>query len=145
MREAVGRSRASGGAERGAQMFRSPTTGTRIVTGREAGRGTSGEFSFKPGKPGERRVMTSHTHNGSAERGVRGARETASNNAPSEQDQQALHKSRAAVQIVAPAVSGTLYRVQRQDYFVVETGNPRAVPGLDSQKIIVISPTLEDE
>jgi RHS repeat-associated protein len=139
--KAVGSSR-RGGDERGGHLTRNPKTGERqIVTGSKAGRGTNGEFSHRvPARDTstQRLEAISHTHNSSDQAGTRGASDTSANNAPSKDDQSAMNQRGVAIQVIAPRVTGTLYRQGNQDYFAVERGSISSVPNLSSQHIIVV-------
>lgn len=140
VRAAVGKASRTGGSERGAQLFRNTKSGeTRLVKGREAGRGSSGDFRFNPNrKVGERSEIYSHLHNGSDQKGTFGAEQTATNNAPSDLDQAAMHQCRCAQQIVSADITGTMFRHNRQDYFQLERGDISKIPNLEGQKIVVL-------
>lgn len=137
MYEQVRRARSS---EQGGQVYRRGSTDDRrYVSGREAGRGGALEFrhNLRP-RQGERTEMLSHVHRGSEERGSGGARYNRGQNGPSEDDQAAMNQRGVAVQTIGPDVISTTFRQDRQDYLVVDRGDPRDMPNLAGQKIIVI-------
>jgi len=115
--------RSSGGRESGSNTYQNPETGeTRTVAGTEAGRslqqsGSEEGFAHdtRPESAGGSRPdgwetpLLSHTHLPSRSRAASRARQSRGNNAPSDIDQSAMNQSGAAIQIVGPAVTGTLY------------------------------------
>jgi RHS repeat-associated protein len=143
---AVGPARRAGGEERGANTYRNIRTGERrLETGSSAGRpiDRSGHREFEHRlrwNPGvETPEMTTHLHNGSELTGANPSRiaETAGNNFPSIDDQRSMNQTGAAVQIVAPDATMTLYRIGDQDHVRVDSGDRSQLPDHNSQDIIV--------
>jgi RHS repeat-associated protein len=140
---AVRESPSRGGEERGGQALRNNETDQiRNRTGSEAGRGSAGEFAHYPAPPGETTVLRSHIHDGNeGERGVAADARRRGQNAPSRDDQEAMHGSRPGtgrpVQTIGPDVTTTTFRHDRQDYMVVDSGNRSSIPDLSGQHIII--------
>jgi RHS repeat-associated protein len=121
----------------------------RYRTGHEAGTGDTQEFRHNGVPPGTRTLERSHTHLGPSynERGLAADARRRGQNGPSTDDQIALHGSAPGeaprpgqgrpVQTIGPDVTTTLFRVDRQDYVVVDSGDAGRVPDLRSQHIIV--------
>lgn len=98
--------RSARSTEQGGQVYRNIETGERrYVTGREAGRGGFQEFRHhvRP-QQNEDTELLSHAHRASWERGSAGARYDRGQNAPSIDDQEAMHDTGAAVQTIGPGV-----------------------------------------
>ena len=136
--------RSRGDGERGGQALRNNQTGQiRNRTGSEAGTGDTEEFRHNPTPAGEVTVLRSHTHKGpnSNERGLEASGRRTGQNAPSETDQRAMHGSRPGqgrpVQTIGPDVTTTMFRRNRQDYLLVDSGNRARIPDLSAQQIIV--------
>lgn len=108
--------------------------------GLEAGKGRAGEFAHNRAPDGSRTLLRSHTHyhNSNEGRGLASMSRQRGQNAPSEDDQKALHTGRVAIQTIGPDVTTTLFRRDRQDYLVVDAGNPSKVLNLSGQKIVVL-------
>jgi RHS repeat-associated protein len=140
---AVRASRAQPGEERGGQALRNNQTGQiRNRTGSEAGDGRSEEFRHYAAPPGETTVLRSHIHDGNeGERGLTAGARRNGQNAPGTDDQIAMHGSRPGqgrpIQTIGPDVTTTMFRQNRQDYLVVDSGNRAKVPDLSRQHIIV--------
>jgi len=128
-----------GQGERGGQAIRNNETGqVTYRTGSAAGRGNASEFSHNPAPPGSSTLLRSHTHLWNAnERGLGGQARRNGQNAPSTDDQEALHSGQRAIQTIGPDVTSTLFRMNRQDYLVVDSGNRNRIPDLSRQHIIV--------
>jgi RHS repeat-associated protein len=135
----VGAAKRRAAPERGGQMYHNKRTGEkRTATGREAGKGTDKEFQHVVRRRAdERTTMLSHTHNGSRKDGAAASLDTRKNNAPSDLDQKAMQQTGAAVQTIGPDVTTTLYRINKQDYLVVDSGDASKIPNLDSLRITV--------
>jgi uncharacterized protein RhaS with RHS repeats len=128
------------GNERGGQAIRDNVSGAITNrAGREAGRGDTKEFQHKGAPKGSSTVMRSHTHlvPDGATRNLGGGGRRQGQNAPSVEDQQAMHSDNKPVQTIGPDVTSTLYREDRQDYMRVESGDVAQVPDVSAQKIIV--------
>ncbi len=128
----------SGGSERGSNLYIDRETGqTREEHGTAAGQGSGNEFEHHTSRrPSEDRLLT-HAHIDSDQRGATRAQLTRLNNAPSTEDQDAMHGCSCPIQIVGPDVAGTLYRENRQDIFHVDRGRPEDIPSLRQQQIII--------
>lgn len=81
--------------------------------------------------------MISHAHGADDTRGVSRTRATRENNAPSVEDQAAMHQIGRPVQTVGPDVKTTLYRMNGQDRLRVDRGDRRAIPDLTQQRIVI--------
>jgi RHS repeat-associated protein len=109
-------------------------------TGRNAGDGRVGEFAHKPAPNGYRTLLRSHTHYHNSNEGhsLTTTSRQRGQNAPSRDDQKALHTGRVAIQTIGPSVTTTLFRTDRQDYLVIDSGNRSNLPDLSGQHITVL-------
>jgi hypothetical protein len=145
IREALARDvlKSRGDGERGGQAIRDNKTGQITNrTGRAAGEGNTEEFRHRPAPAGQTTVLRSHTHRGnSSERGLEGQERRIGQNAPSRDDQVAMHGSQPGqgrpVQTIGPDVTTTMFRIDRQDYLAVDAGSSSSLPSLSGQHIIV--------
>ena len=128
------------GNETGGQAIQNNQTGQiRYRVGSAAGVGTPTEFGHYLAPHGEHTVLRSHTHyHNDNERGIQGMTRRQGQNAPSVEDQQALHSHHVAIQTIGPDVTTTLFRKDRKDYLVVDKGDASHIPNLKAQQIIVI-------
>jgi RHS repeat-associated protein len=135
------------GNEGGANEFTDQTTGqVRVVSGKEAGKGTPGNFSHDsrlepngPRRSTERLTGLGHTHKNKGI-GLRGSDKSSAErgqNAPSTDDQKAMHSTGVPVITVGPDVTTQLYRLNGQDRIQVLEGKHSDIPSLKSQEIIV--------
>ncbi|MGE4038044.1 MAG: RHS repeat-associated core domain-containing protein [Hyphomonadaceae bacterium] len=142
----------NGRREVGTNVYQDPEAGeTMYATGSDAGRSTTladGSEAFEHNtrnvsrggsRPdGWRTVLRSHSHGRSVSRqGARSPRLRDANNAPSTTDQAVMARTGDPVQVVGPTVTGTLYRLDSQDRFRVQSGRLEDVPDLSGQRIIV--------
>jgi RHS repeat-associated protein len=143
LERAVRQSRGQAGEERGGQALRNNETGQiRNRTGREAGRGDAKKFSHNAAPRGETTLLRSHVHDGNeGERGLTADARRNGQNAPGTDDQIAMQGSRPGqgrpIQTIGPDATTTMFRQNRQDYLVVDSGNRARVPDLSRQHIIV--------
>jgi RHS repeat-associated protein len=129
------------GEETGGQAIQNNTTGAITYrTGAAAGRGDAGSFSHNRAPNGSHTILRSHAHirTNYFDRSARAATERTANNAPGTDDQQAMHQGNRAVQTIGPDVTTTMFRTNRQDYLVVDSGDRSKLPDLSGQHIIVL-------
>jgi RHS repeat-associated protein len=135
---AVGRMRS---VERGANVYQNSITGQiRYERGREAGIGTGSEFAhnIRP-RANEILILVSHGHTRSDAQGAEQVMQTLINNAPSTDDQEAMDDAGVPIQMVGPHITGTLFRQNSQDTFILERGRMRNMPSVSAQGIVVIA------
>ncbi len=127
------------GNERGGQAIRGPNGEVTYRSGKDAGRGDTEEFQHRGAPKGSTTVMRSHTHRipDATTRNLSGGARREGQNAPSEDDQRTLHEGKKPVQTIGPDVTTTLYRVDRQDYLRVESGDISRIPDVSDQKILM--------
>ncbi len=131
----------TGNEEVGGQAIQDGKTGTITNrTGSAAGRGQAGEFAHNRAPSGSRTLLRSHTHyhNSNEGRGLASTSCQKGQNAPSTLDQKALHSGRVAIQTIGPSATTTLFRMDRQDYLIIDSGKTSDIPNLMGQKIIVL-------
>ena len=102
-----------GDGERGGQaILNNRTRQITYRTGREAGSGDTEEFRHNPAPEGSQTLIRSHVHrSNSNERGLGGRERRNGQNAPSRDDQGALHRGQRPVQTIGPDVTTTIFRV----------------------------------